>query len=109
MEAHEIRTLLEEAVQAASAGDRDYFAEGTLAPAGWIQVTWDAVNLSYASERDPAEILAELNVPKHLEISSWQPSLYVTFAHDAKDLESTAEFVASFLSALASDKSEPSS
>lgn len=104
MKAHEIRTLLEEAVQAASAGDRDYFAEGTLAPAGWIQVTWDAVNMSYASERDPAEILADLNVPEHLEISSWQPSKYVTFAHDAEEIESTAAFVASFLTALANEK-----
>ncbi|MCS3428689.1 hypothetical protein U746_1095 [Mycolicibacterium mucogenicum 261Sha1.1M5] len=35
-------------------GDRDYLAEGTFQPDGWIQVTYAAINLSYASTTDPA-------------------------------------------------------
>lgn len=96
-----IRELFVRAIDAAAAGDTRYIAEAELPDAGWLQVTWDAINMSYPSTQDPAEILARIDVPQYVGVESWKPGEYVTFAHGADDLDRLAAFVADVLGAIA--------
>lgn len=96
-----IRTLFAQAVDAAVQGDTGYVAEAELPDSGWLQITWDAINLSYPSSQDPAEILRRIDVPPYVEVSEWKPDAFVTFSHGADDLDRLATFVAAFLDAIA--------
>lgn len=102
MNATEIHALLTEALQhTIDNGDRGYFAEGTFPPDGWIQVTYSAINLSYAPTRDPAELIAQLDVPEYVEVASWEANTYLTLNHGADDLEAISKFTAELIAAIA--------
>ena len=106
MNATEIHALLTEALHhAIDNGDRDYFAEGTFPPDGWIQVTYSAINLSYASTTDPAELLARLEVPEYVEVASWEANTYLTLTHGADDTEAISRFTAELIEAIAASDS----
>lgn len=101
MQPDAIRELFARAVDAAAAGDTRYIAEADLPDSGWLQVTWDAINMSYPSSQDPTEILARLDVPQYVEVEEWKPGEFVTLSHGADDLDRLAAFVADFLGAIA--------
>lgn len=82
---------LELAIAEAERGNADLIAEiaDRRSPDLWAQVTWEHVNIALLANQLPSLDPR----PQGVDLVGWQPGVFVTMSHAAKDLPELASYL----------------